>query len=288
MTGATVPNVLSIAGSDPSGGAGIQADLKTFAALAVHGGAVITALTAQNTVRISGVFPVPVAFLREQLDAVFSDMPVDAVKVGMLAGMEAVRTVADVLRAVRPPFVVLDPVVSASTGARLLSDEGIDALREELLPLVTLVTPNAHEAGVLLGSRAPRTVAEAHGAAHRLVTLGCHAALVTGGHLEEPEHSVDVLHDGATMHELRVPRVPGEGTHGSGCTLSSAVAAFLARGLALHEACALAQRFVADAIARSGALRAGRGRAPVHQLGAIWSRAAANDDAAPHDFARDT
>lgn len=267
-------NVLSIAGSDPSGGAGIQADLKTFAALGVYGCAALTALTAQNTVEVSGVFPVPADFLRQQLEAVFTDIRVDAVKIGMLGTADAVLTVAAVLRDYRPPYVVLDPVLRATTGACLLDADAMDALRGELLPLVTISTPNAEEAGALLGIAPPRSLAAAREAAAMLVMRGAAAALVTGGHLADAEFCVDVLHDGRMLWEFPVPRVPGGPTHGTGCTLSAAIAALLARGRGLQQACAEAQQFVATSIARSADLRVGCGVRPVHQLGDLWARAA--------------
>jgi hydroxymethylpyrimidine/phosphomethylpyrimidine kinase len=269
-----VPNVLSIAGSDPSGGAGVQADLRTFAALGVYGCAALTALTAQNTMGVSATHMVPASFLRRQLDAVFADVRVDAVKIGMLGTADAVVAVADVLRTHRPPLVVLDPVLRASTGAPLLDEGGMRALREELLPLVTVVTPNADEAGRLLRRPAPRSVPEARAAATLLVARGGRAAVVTGGHMPDLHLSVDVLHDGQDVHECRVPRVVGTGTHGSGCTFSSAIAALLALGLPLPRACREAQRFVAEAIARASELNVGRGAGPVHQLGALWTHAA--------------
>jgi hydroxymethylpyrimidine/phosphomethylpyrimidine kinase len=269
-----VPNVLSIAGSDPSGGAGVQADLKTFAALGVHGCAALTALTAQNTVEVLATHMVPAHFLRQQLEAVFDDVRVDAVKIGMLGTADTVLAVADALRTYRPPFVVLDPVLRASTGAPLLDRDALHALREELLPLVTVVTPNANEAGVLLDIAAPRSVTEARAAAGLLVARGVRAALVTGGHILDDRLSVDVLHDGQNVYECRIPRVPGISTHGSGCTLSSAIAALLARGLALPRACLKAQQFVGEAIVRASELNVGRGAGPVHQLGALWANAA--------------
>jgi hydroxymethylpyrimidine/phosphomethylpyrimidine kinase len=268
-----VRNVLSIAGSDPSGGAGIQADLKTFAALGVYGCAVITALTAQNTVEVSAVLPVPADFLRRQLETVFSDVRVDAVKIGMLGSVDAVRTVIAALRAYRPAFVVVDPVLRASTGARLLDADALDALRDELFPLATVVTPNAVEVGALLGIEAPRSIAEAREAAGSLTARGVRAALVTGGHLADADVSVDVLHDGREIRELRVSRIHSARTHGTGCTLSSAIAALLARGHGLPQACAEAQQFVAASITRGADLRVGRGVGPVHQLGALWDRA---------------
>ena len=270
--GSNVPNVLSIAGSDPSGGAGIQADLRTFAALGVYGCAALTALTAQNTIVVSAVFPVPADFVRQQLEAVFSDIELSAVKIGMLGSLAAARVVAGILRAYSPPFVVLDPVMRAGTGAILLEDDALLALRDELMPLATIVTPNAFEAGMLAGTPAPRSVSEAHDAAQRLVAHGARAVLVTGGHLDEPDVSVDVLHTGSDTFEYRVPRIAATRTHGTGCTLSSAITALLACGHALPDACERAQRFVADAIARRDELDAGHGAAPVYQRGTTRAR----------------
>lgn len=266
-TRATIPNVLTIAGSDPSGGAGLQGDLKTLAALGVWGCAVPTALTVQHTRAVQAVWPVPAACVAAQLDALFDDVAIHAVKVGMLGDAAVARAVADALGRHRPPHVVLDPVLGASTGGALLDAGGLDALRDRLLPLVTLVTPNAHEAGALLDAPPPTTADEAAEAARALVALGAGAALVTGGHLGDPAECVDVLYDGAAVHAVRTPRVPGGGAHGTGCALASALAALLAHGRPLAAACAEAQRFVAGAIAAARELRVGSGIAPVHVLG---------------------
>ena len=269
-----VPNVLSIAGSDPSGGAGIQADLKTFAALRVYGCAVITALTAQNTVGIPAVFPVPADFVRRQLDVLFADVTIHAVKIGMLGTAAVIREVADALRTHRPHVVVLDPVLRASTGAPLLDADALGALLDALLPLASVVTPNAQEVGMLLGSTPPRTPAEARTAARALRVRGARAVLVTGGHVGNDAACVDVLDDGASMREFSVPRITGPAsTHGTGCTLSSAIAALMARGARLPQACAEAQAFVAASIGQGASLRVGHGVGPVHQLGDLWSRA---------------
>lgn len=266
---AGIPNVLSIAGSDPSGGAGVQGDLKTFAALRVYGCAVPTALTAQSTAGVSGVLAVPAAFVTRQLAALFADVEIHAVKIGMLGTASVVRAVAAALVRYRPPHVVLDPVLRASTGSALMTRAGVDALRAELLPLATVVTPNAAEAGALLDRAAPRTLDEVADAAAELVRRGARAALVTGGHLDTSA-SIDVLHDGDTLHEFHAVRVPGGGAHGTGCALAATLAALLARDFALPAACATAQRFVVAAIAARTTLRVGRGRAPVHVLGSLW------------------
>ena len=266
-----VPNVLSIAGSDPSGGAGIQADLRTFAALGVYGSAAVAALTAQNTVEVSAVMSVPPDFLRRQIDSVFEDVRIDAVKIGMLGSAETVVEVARALRRWQPPVVVLDPVMRATSGGRLIDPDAVGALRDELLPLATVVTPNAIEAGALIDAPAPSTVAEAREVAARIVGAGARAALVTGGHVDPVDGDmVDVLHDGTSPHELRVPRADG-GTHGSGCTLASAIAAFLALGHPLREACARAQRVAASAIAAGRELEVGRGEGPVWQVPGVVS-----------------
>ncbi len=274
MSRRPAPNVLSIGGSDPSGGAGIQADLKTFAALGVYGCAVPAVLTAQNTVEVSAVLPVPAEFVRRQLDALFSDVRVAAVKIGMLGTARNVRAVAAALREYAPPFVVLDPVLRASTGGRLAVAGLARVLHKELRSVATVVTPNAEEAGALLGSAPPRTVREARRAAQGLVAAGWRAALVTGGHLDSGESVVDLLYNGRRMRELRGPRVAGSGAHGTGCTLSSAIASLLAQGRGLAVACAEARAFVAESIARSEELRVGRGVAPAHPLGALWERGA--------------
>jgi hydroxymethylpyrimidine/phosphomethylpyrimidine kinase len=238
--------VLSIAGSDPSGGAGIQADLKTFESLGVEGCAVPVALTVQNSRGVIRSQMVAAGLVAEQLEAVLSDIDVRAVKIGMLGDAENVRAVAAGLRRHPPPFVVLDPVIRSTSGATLLTDDGVDALRTELLPLVTLLTPNVAEAGVLEGAVAPATVAEVRRSARRLRSLGVPYVVVTGGHLSSDEEVVDVLADERGEREMRAPRARVSRTHGTGCRFSSAVAAFVALGAGLDDACARAQRYVGD------------------------------------------
>lgn len=256
---ARVPNVLSIAGSDPSGGAGIQMDLRVFAVFRVHGCAAVAALTAQNSAEVRALHHVPRDFLRSQLDAVFDGMQIDAVKIGMLGDAGNVEEVADVLTARRPRFVVVDPVLRATTGAELAGRGVVEALRNRLMPIATVITPNAAEAGALLGAAPPRTTPEAHDAAAQLVTAGARAALVKGGHIAGNDVVVDVLHDAATIHEFRTTRSPGGEAHGTGCALSAAIAALLALGRSLPDASAEAQRLVADAIARRP-----QGSGPLH------------------------
>ena len=274
-----VPRVLSIAGSDPSGGAGIQGDLKTFAALRVHGCAVVTALTAQNTRGVGGVWPVSAEVVVQQLTTLLDDVEVHAVKIGMLANASIVRAVAGVLRRFPDVPVVLDPVLRASAGGALLEAAAVGALLDELMPLVTVMTPNAAEAGLLAGLPAPRSADDAGVVAQCLVARGAAAALVTGGHLDGNTTSVDVLATARGLETFSVPRITGNGAHGSGCALSSAIAALLARGNDLPLACAEAQQFVARAIRAGWLLGIGHGVHPVHSLGALWDAASS----APHD-----
>jgi hydroxymethylpyrimidine/phosphomethylpyrimidine kinase len=243
------PAVLTIAGSDPSGGAGIQADLRTFAALGAFGAAVVTALTAQNTRGVRAIETVSPAFVTQQLDAVLDDLEVRAVKTGMLGRAAVVEAVADRLAATATVPLVVDPVLGATAGQPLTEPQAIDPIRRRLLPLAALVTPNLAEAEALTG-RPVSTASEMRAAARALVDLGARAALVKGGHLAGA--ALDVLYDGMTFHELTAPRIPGT-FHGTGCTLSAAIAVGLARGATLREAVAEAQRYVTEAIARAPA-----------------------------------
>ncbi len=254
-----MPRVLTIAGSDSGGGAGIQADLKTFTVFRTYGMSAVTALTAQNTCGVGGIFPVSPEFVRAQIDAVASDIGIDAAKTGMLATGAIVAAVAAAVRAHRIAPLVVDPVIMAQSGARLLEDEARAALLAELLPLATVVTPNAPEAEALLGMRV-ETVADMRAAARRLVECGAAAALVKGGHVGG-EESIDILYDGQRFHELRAPRLATPHTHGTGCMTAAALAACLARGLGLVEAVGEAKRFVTTAIAHALALGGGRGPA---------------------------
>lgn len=269
----SVPVVLSIAGSDPSGGAGIQGDLKTFAALRVHGCAVVTALTAQSTRGVRGVWPVPAQVVVQQLATLLGDVEVDALKIGMLGDESIVRAVAGVLRQHPRLPIVLDPVFRASRGGALLEPSAVTALRDELMSLATVITPNASEAGLLAGDPAPTSPQEAARVAQHLVACGARAALVTGGHLDDASTSTDVLVTASTSETFYVERVEGADAHGTGCALSSAIAALLARGYGLSLACAEAQRFVARAIRDSQQLGIGHGAQPVHSLGALWADA---------------
>ena len=266
----TIPNVLTIAGSDSGGGAGIQADLKTFSALGTFGCSVITALTAQNTRAVTAIHDVPPEFVTAQLDAVFDDIEIAAVKIGMLSRPEVIVAVAEALQRHRAGNIVLDPVMVAKSGDRLLREEAIGTLSERLLPLATLITPNLPEFGVLLGIEPARDQAGMILMAKALRALGPRAVLVKGGHLGGPE-SIDVLDDGSGEAEvLRAPRIATSHTHGTGCTLSSAIAAYLAHGEGLRELVRAAKAYLTDALRTAAQLRVGHGHGPVHHFHALW------------------
>lgn len=255
--------VLSIAGSDPSGGAGIQADLKTFAAFRVYGMAALTALTVQNTRGVRGFTAVDPAFVVAQVEAVLDDVPPAAAKTGMLANAGIVRALADLLARRPIPNLVVDPVMVATSGDLLLERDAVDAIRDRLLPAAALITPNRPEAEALLG-RPIRTREEVAEAARALATLGPKAVLVKGGHADagegkRPRESVDLLFDGSTVHVLALPWVDTIHTHGTGCTLSAGIAAGLARGWPLLEAVRRAKRFVWDGLVHGFPVGGGRG-----------------------------
>lgn len=264
------PIALSIAGSDPSGGAGIQADLKTFSALGVYGATVITALTAQNTREVTGIEPVPAAFVAAQIDAVFADLKVDAVKIGMLGQASIIEAVAAGLDRHRQRTVVLDPVMVASASATaLLAPDAIARLRQVLIPRALILTPNLPEAAVLLGAPVAQTEAQMHDQAERLLGLGARAVLIKGGHAGGAE-SVDVFVDPSTHLRLPARRLLTNNTHGSGCTLSAAIAAGLAKGVAIADAVTAGKAYVTAAIAAADRLSIGSGRGPLHHFQAWW------------------
>jgi hydroxymethylpyrimidine/phosphomethylpyrimidine kinase len=262
---------LTIAGSDSGGGAGIQADLVTFAALGVHGASAVTALTAQNTLGVSGVHVPPVEFLRAQLDAVLTDLPVAAVKTGMLATEEVVLAVAEYAAAGRLPNLVVDPVLVSSTGARLLDPGAETAYREALFPRALVVTPNTREAHALLGTRI-ESLDDARRAAAKLAEWGPRWVVVKGGHLVADAGACDVVVEGATgeVTELCLPRVDTRNDHGTGCSFGAATAAGLARGMTVPEAVGAAKRFVQEGLEVSAGWTLGGGHGPVGKLGA-WS-----------------
>ena len=261
-----VPTALTIAGSDSGGGAGIQADLKTFSALGVFGMSALTAITAQNTTGVTAVFELPTDIVAAQIDAVITDIGADAVKTGMIANSEIIRVVAAKVREYGLSTLVVDPVMVATSGDRLLREEAVTALRTELLPLATVATPNLPEAEVLTG-RSIRSLAEMRDAARAIVDLGVRSVLVKGGHLQGD--AVDLFYDGNRFVELPARRVNTTSTHGTGCTLASAIAALLARGEKLEEAISEAKVYVTAAIEMAYPI--GHGHGPVHHFHRVWS-----------------
>jgi hydroxymethylpyrimidine/phosphomethylpyrimidine kinase len=264
---------LTIAGSDSSGGAGIQADLKTFAALGVYGASAITALTAQNTQGVEAVHAVPPDFILKQIEAVARDLDVGAVKIGMLATRGLIEAVAEGLECFPGVPVVLDPVMVAASGDPLLDADAVDTLRIVLVPRASLITPNLPEAAKLLGENQAGNEREMQAQAGSLKRLGAKAVLIKGGH-GEGEEAVDILIDAEGALRLEAPRVKTANTHGTGCTLSSAIAAELAKGATLREAVVAAKAYVTAAIKAADQLRIGKGRGPVHHFHALWPRPA--------------
>lgn len=264
----TRPVALTIAGSDPSGGAGIQADLKTFTVLGVYGASVITALTAQNTVGVSGVHKVPADFIRAQFEAVASDLNIAAAKTGMLGDEETVLTVAELVRRAGLKNLVVDPVMVATSGDVLLAPEAIKAVRETLIPLAAVITPNLHEAARLLDTAVAEDEATARAQAEALLRLGPGAVLIKGGHGTGGE-AVDFLARKSGTLRFAKPRIATRNTHGTGCTLAAAITAGLARGEELHDAVAHAKDFLWSALDSGAHMRFGAGQGPVDHLAVI-------------------
>jgi hydroxymethylpyrimidine/phosphomethylpyrimidine kinase len=260
---------LTIAGSDSSGGAGIQADLKTFSALGVYGASAITALTAQNTQGVTGIHDVPPDFIVAQIDAVFADLAVGAVKIGMLSQSAAIVAIAAALDRHQANNIVLDPVMIAASGARLLANDAVAILRKELISRALLITPNLPEAAALTGAPMAKTEADMAAQARQLLDAGAQNVLIKGGHAEGPE-SVDLLVGPNLDLRLAAPRHPSRNTHGTGCTLSSAVAAGLAKGLDLAAAVRAAKDYVTAGIAAADQLAIGHGHGPLHHFHAHW------------------
>ncbi|MEZ5741532.1 MAG: bifunctional hydroxymethylpyrimidine kinase/phosphomethylpyrimidine kinase [Burkholderiaceae bacterium] len=271
-----IPNVLSIAGVDPSGGAGVLADIKAFSAHRAYGCAVITALTAQNTRAVDGVVLTDPAFVRVQMRTLFADVRIDAIKIGMLGDARIIEAVADELAGLDEcPPVVLDPVMVAKSGDALLAPEAVTALRERLLPLATLITPNLPEAGMLLGEAPPESIGQMRTALARLreaMPAGeGRWVLLKGGHLAGDD-AHDLLGDGRRLIELSERRIATRHTHGTGCSLSAAIAALLPQSADLPEAVRLAKVWLTGAIAQAGQLSVGGGHGPVHHFHAAWRR----------------
>jgi hydroxymethylpyrimidine/phosphomethylpyrimidine kinase len=260
---------VTIAGSDSGGGAGIQADLKTFSALGVYGASVIAALTAQNTKGVTGIHDVPPSFVTAQIDAVFSDLAVNAVKIGMLSHPDVISAVAEGLTRFHQTQIVLDPVMIAASGDRLLAAEAIAVLREVLMPMALVLTPNLPEAAALLEAPVAQTESEMREHGERLLALGARAVLMKGGHAGGAE-SVDLLVEPHSVARLASERFDTRNTHGTGCTLSSAIAAGLAKGMGLAEAVREAKAYITAAIRASDRLAIGHGHGPVHHFHHWW------------------
>lgn len=270
-----IAKVLTIAGSDPSGGAGIQADLKTFSALGVYSTSVITALTAQNTQGVRDVYPIPAAFIRAQLETLLDDVVIDAVKIGMVASREVAEVIADVLSKRRPHWIVLDPVMVAKSGDILVDDAGIRAVRDILVPLADVITPNLPEAAVLLESPPPTTLEEMEAMLPGLTQLGAPYVVLKGGHLRG-ETCPDLLSTPHGQEWLPASRIQTDNLHGTGCALSSAITACLAKlsdstaDDAPIKAISEAKQWLHSALEASERLNVGKGRGPVHHFHAWW------------------
>ena len=268
MTTRRVPRAMTIAGSDSGGGAGIQADLKTFGAMGVFGTCAITTITAQNSVGVDAVLETPTSMIEAQIDAIVSDMGADAVKTGMLSSSDIIRCVAQRLEFHSLGPAVIDPVMVATTGSRLLREDAVDAMRTVLIPMATVVTPNSREASVLV-ERDMDTLDDLRAAARMLVEeMGARNAVVKGGHLEGP--ATDVLYDGSDFVLFTSERIDTPNTHGTGCTLASAIAAGLAKGLEVPAAVQQAKDYVTAAIRSSFSV--GRGHGPLNHFHELWER----------------
>lgn len=261
----TTPIALTIAGSDSGGGAGIQADLKTFSALGVFGCSAIASLTAQNTLGVQGVLPIPPAFVQQQIHSVLSDIQVGAIKSGMLATAEIIAAVAESLSAYPQIPFVLDPVMVATSGDRLLAEDAIQTLIEKLLPLAILITPNLHEAAVLLNTSAAQNLAQMQLQGEKIIALGARAVLMKGGHTDG-ENATDLLITAAGVEAFSAPRLQTKNTHGTGCTLASAIAAGLAKQLSLSDSVKQAKEYLHQALVHSEKLQIGQGSGPVHHF----------------------
>ena len=261
----SVKRAMTIAGSDSGGGAGVQADLKTFAALGVYGTSALTAITAQNTLGVTAVLELPPDLVAAQIEAILSDIGTDAVKTGMLANSRIIQVVADKVKEHGLPNLVVDPVMVAKGGDRLLQEKAVEALRNLLISLATVVTPNLPEAAVLVG-RSVKSLEDAGQAARDIVAMGARSAVVKGGHLEGD--AVDVFYDGRELREFTAPRVDTPNTHGTGCTFASAIAAGLAQGMDVEEAVGRAKEYVTEAIRRAFPLGGGHG--PLNHFYRLW------------------
>ena len=262
----SIPIVLTIAGSDSGGGAGIQADIKAISATGSYACSVITAITAQNTLGVSAIFPIPLEHVEKQLDAVFSDLNVVAVKVGMLADCDIIKVVAAKIKQYKPAFLVVDPVMVATSGDLLLKESAISTLKSELLPLADLITPNLPEGAALIGCNVPRNEDAMGDMISELRQLRVNAVLLKGGHLEQDDNSNDLLIFQDHFQQLTAKRIHTHNTHGTGCTLSSAIASYLAQGHDLLQAVKLGKQYISNAIAHADELDIGSGHGPVNHF----------------------
>lgn len=265
-TQSKTPITLTIAGSDSGGGAGIQADIKAISATGGYACSVITALTAQNTQGVTGIFAVDPAFVEQQLDAVFTDLDIKAVKIGMLSDAAIIRTVASKLRQYQPKHLVVDPVMVATSGDLLLQQEAITTLKTELLPLADVITPNLPEAAALLSTSVPQSEDEMACMIESLRQIGARSVLLKGGHLEQDQNSTDLLILADDVIRLTTPRIATRNTHGTGCTLSAATASFLAQGFEMKAAVQHAKSYITQAIRQADELEIGSGHGPVHHF----------------------
>ena len=262
----STPIVLTIAGSDSGGGAGIQADIKAISATGSYACSAITAITAQNTLGVSAIFPIPLEHVEKQLDAVFSDLNIVAVKIGMLADSEIIKVVAAKIKQYKPAFLVVDPVMVATSGDLLLKESAISTLKSALLPLADLITPNLPEGAALIGSDVPTNEDEMGNMINELRQLNVNAVLLKGGHLEQDENSNDLLIFQDHVEQLTAKRINTHNTHGTGCTLSSAIASYLAQGHDLLQAVKLGKQYISNAIAHADELNIGSGHGPVNHF----------------------
>ncbi len=266
----TYPIAMTIAGSDSAGGAGIQADLKTFSALGVYGASVITALTAQNTCGVSAVYDVTPEFIAQQMHAVCTDLDVSAVKIGMLHRSQIIETVSETLRNSSIGHIVLDPVMVAKSGDALLQDDAIDALKAYLIPMSSIITPNIPEAARLLRRKTDYIESNIEQAVERLLSLGCASVLLKGGHRTTQPDSTDIFYDGNNLTALSSPRIDTVNTHGTGCTLSAAICAYLARKEGVENSVLAAKSYIDAAILNADQLQIGKGHGPVHHFHQFW------------------
>ncbi|EGU34453.1 phosphomethylpyrimidine kinase [Vibrio sp. N418] len=278
LSSSYIPIVLTIAGSDSGGGAGIQADIKAISATGSFACSVITAITSQNTQGVSAIFPIPLTHVESQLDAVFSDLNIVAVKVGMLADASIIRVVANKLRQYAPKYLVIDPVMVATSGDLLLEQSAISTLKQELIPLANIITPNLPEGAALTGLPIPKTETEMNAMISSLQALDAQAVLLKGGHLQDSENSNDLLIMPGCCELISAKRFPTNNTHGTGCTLSSAIASYLAQGHAMQNAVHLAKAYITQAIAHADRLNIGQGHGPVHHFYASAHLGKYNDE----------